>query len=171
MLQDYTIDIIALYYIESVCNSSNTSMRFVSDLLMWHPREIPEGGVFKIKYKPNGCITTALFYGVCEQTKGTLNLCLAWRGTILYCWFCGGIVRVVYSWWKALDFYIVKPEELTRLTRVTFLEIVLSINIPLMLLTTSWLLILYAAESTFCIANGTCMALQHSSARPSWSVV
>ena len=58
----------------------------------------------------------------------------------------------------------------TMPTHITFLAFGLSINVPLMLLT-SWLLALYA-QSVFCImANHMCMALQQSSARPSRDVV
>ena len=58
----------------------------------------------------------------------------------------------------------------TMLTRVTFLVFAFSINVPLMLLT-SWLLALYAQSVLCIIVNRTCMALQHSYARPSWSIV
>ena len=57
----------------------------------------------------------------------------------------------------------------TMLTHIPFLAVQLSINIPVMPLT-SWLLTLYA-KSMLYMANGTCIALQHSSARPSWSIV
>ena len=30
-----------------------------------------------IRYKRNGCVLTALFYGVCESIRGALSLCLA----------------------------------------------------------------------------------------------
>ena len=58
----------------------------------------------------------------------------------------------------------------TILTRVTILVFRLSINVPLMPVT-SWLLAL-CAKSTLCImVNRTCMALQHLSTRSSWSIV
>ena len=58
----------------------------------------------------------------------------------------------------------------TMLTSVTFLAFRLAINVPLMILT-SFLLALYMQSNFFIMANHTCMASQHSAARPSWSVV
>ena len=50
---------------------------------------------------------------VCEQIKGTLSLCLAWR-MILNCWSCAEQWCRWFSWWKALDFHVIKPERICR---------------------------------------------------------
>ena len=58
----------------------------------------------------------------------------------------------------------------TMLTRITNLAFGISTNVPLALLT-SWLLALYTRSTLYFMANRTCMALQQSSAKPSWCVI
>ena len=57
----------------------------------------------------------------------------------------------------------------TMSTRVTFLAFGLSTNRSLTLLI-SWLLALFARSALCIMANRTCVASQHSPARPIWSV-
>ena len=58
----------------------------------------------------------------------------------------------------------------TMQTHLTNLVFGISTNIPLVLLT-SWLIALYAGSALCIMANQTCMALQQSSAKPSWCIV
>ena len=110
-----------------------------------------------------------LCFMVCEQIKGTLSLCMAWR-TILYCWSCAVEWCEWFSWWKGLSFLAIKLNGFTMPTCVTFLVFRLSVNVRLMLLI-NWLLSLYEQRALCIVAYHTCMALQQSSARPSWSII
>ena len=121
---------------------------------MQHPRT----ECLQSRYKLNGCVATALLYGMWVD-QGTLSLCLAWRSTIVWC-----------SWWKTLGSMLLSQNRFTKLTRITFLVFGLSINIPLMLLT-SWLLAIYAQSVCCIMANHICIPLQHLSSRPSWSII
>ena len=48
------------YNVHIVCNSYNTSMRFVSDLYTQRPSVQPKDGVFTNQIQPHGYVTTAL---------------------------------------------------------------------------------------------------------------
>ena len=98
-----------------------------------------------------------LCFMVCEWIKGALSLYLAWR--------TGGLADG-----KPWVFMPLSWNRFTMPTRVTNLAFGISTNIPLVLLT-SWLLALYARRALCIMANPTCIALQRSSAKPSWCVV
>ena len=57
----------------------------------------------------------------------------------------------------------------TMPTHVTNLAFGISTKVPLAL-QTNWLLALFARSALYIMANQTCMALQRSSAKPSWAV-
>ena len=114
-------------------------------------------------------ILRLLCFMVCEQIKGALSLRLAWR-MILYCYTCVVEWCGWFSWWKALGFHTVMPEQICYANSHNFLTFGLITNIPFTLII-SWLLILYAQSTLSIMANCTCMSSQGSSARSSWSVV
>ena len=85
---------------------------------------------------------------------------------LVLCWNSVGDLADGKPW----VYMLLSQNSFTMLTRVTFFAFGFSINIPLTLLT-SWLLALYAQSKLCIMGNHTYMALQRSSARPSWSVV
>ena len=116
----------------------------------------------QIRYKLNGCVTTALFYGGMSGSKAALA-CI-WHEERFYT--VGPVLQNDAGDLADRKPWISMPlsqNRFTMTTDVTFLTFRLSTNVPLTLLT-SWLFTLYA-RSTLCImANGTCMALKQSSA-------
>ena len=131
---------------------------------MWLPR----AEYLHIRYKSFGFVTNTLFM-VCELIKGALSLHLSWR--TIY-------TASPVPWNGAGDWADGKPwismllcwNEFATLTHVTFFAFGLSTNVCLTLLI-SWLLALYAQSVLWIMANCTCMALQWSDAKPSWSIV
>ena len=94
----------------------------------------------QIRYKPHGCVTTALFYGV---SGSNAPLAYVWHEERFYT--AGPVPRNGAGDLADGKPWIIMPlsrNRFTILTRIIFFVFGLSTNVPMMLLI-SWLLVLY----------------------------